>query len=114
MSNPICFGKVLVPTPGVPVDLFVNQPQLRNNHVRVTTLMFQADPNNSGTVYLGVKGMNRGTRINTFAVIVKPQTTWQPLCQISAASNVDLFDLDDFRVDADSAGDALIVSAVVS
>lgn len=110
----VSFGKVVVATPGTPTKIFVNQNQYENQHQRVCALLIQAWSANAGACYLGLNSLNKGTGIGLIAQIIKPTATLNGVITVFAPNNVNLFDLDDLRVDADSAGDALVITGIIA
>jgi hypothetical protein len=74
--------------------------------VRAMQLVLQADPANTGTnIYIGGKGLVKGTRVNCGAVLAKGVS-------ISLGQLDGSFALDDIYFDGDTTGDKLLMSLV--
>lgn len=95
----ISLGRVVVPTPGTPVALPV---PARTSAAR---LSFQAAPANTGSTYIGLQGMNKSTLAGVSRVLSATGTY-----EVSTEDNTDGIALSQLAIDADVAGEALLVS----
>ena len=100
------FGKISVPTPGTPV------PVTSDTNLRVERMRFAAAIGDTGRVFLGVSGMNKA---NATGVVKEFWPTG------SGGGVADAFDIwaedsrhllvpSDYYVDANNAGEGLIVA----
>ena len=98
-------GRVNVPTPGTPVALSTNLQH------RVTKLFVQVIPGLTGKVYFGRTGMNKATSAGV-ARILWPNTAGGASDQLflECSDGRDLINLAEYAVDADVAGEGLLVS----
>lgn len=108
--RPQPYGPVTVPTPGTPVSLIstliANGLCQNGDAVTVNKVEVQALPGNTGSVYLGVVGMNKATGANVIAVL-KAGQDWGITNNVS----VNTYDLETYVVDADVAGDGVLGSS---
>jgi hypothetical protein len=98
-------GRVNVATPGTPVPLSTD-PQLR-----VSKLFFQSVPGLTGKCYIGTPAMSKSTLSHVVRVLV-PATNSTVADQFGIASEdgSDSFYLNQYAIDADVAGEGLLVS----
>jgi hypothetical protein len=98
-------GRVNVVSPGTPVPLSTD-PKLR-----VTKVFFQSVPGLTGKCYIGTPAMSKSTLSQAIRVLV-PATNAAIADQfeISARDGRDSIYLNQFAVDADVAGEGLLVS----
>jgi hypothetical protein len=98
-------GRVNVATPGTPVALSVDPT------IRVSKLYFQAVPGLTGKCYIGTPQMNKGALSHVVRVLV-PATGTAPADQfaIEPQDGRDSIYLNQYAVDADVAGEGLLIS----
>jgi hypothetical protein len=98
-------GRVNVASPGTPVPLSTD-PTLR-----VSKLFFQSVPGLTGKCYIGTPAMVKGALSQVVRVLVPAtNSTVADQFQISAEDGRDSFYLNQFAIDADVAGEGLLVS----
>ena len=98
-------GRVNVPTPGTPVPLSTDKT------VTVTKLFFQVIPGLTGKTYVGAPTMSKTTLAGT-ARILWPNAAggFSETFEIEAMDAGDSIHLADYAVDADVAGEGLLVT----
>ena len=98
-------GRVNVPTAGTPVALSTN-PQHR-----VAKLLVQAIPGLTGKVYVGRVGMNKTTLAGVCRILA-PNTSGGVSDQffLESQDGTDSIYMSEYAVDADVAGEGLLVS----
>lgn len=97
---PQSLGFVTVPTPGTPVPLSATA---LNAAIRVQARSAPGSQN-VGNVYLGSKGMNKSTGAGVYAVLGPEDTGHFP------PHGGPWFDLGQLYLDADNAGDGVLVA----
>lgn len=103
-------GRTLVGTPGTPVAVSVPatlQPPAAH------ACVFQALPTNSGKVYIGTQGMNKTTLVGVLVVLAIPSDNQIPAFSLAVTHAANAIPLADLRVDADVAGEGVLISALV-
>ncbi len=113
--NPQPFGNVQVVTPGTPVQLAINLPNLSpavtalvtdqvpcNKISIITSTITHAGVGNTGKVYIGMSNMVRATLAGVIAVLV-------PGSSFPITNNVgqNTYPFEKYYVDADNAGDGV-------
>jgi hypothetical protein len=98
-------GRINVPTPGTPVPLSTNET------VTVAKLFFQVIPGLTGKTYVGAPTMTKTTLAGT-ARILWPNSTggFSETFYIETQDGEDSIHLADYAVDADVAGEGLLVT----
>ena len=98
-------GRVNVSTPGTPVRLSVDPAQ------RVSKLFFQVIPGLTGKTFIGKPGMNKLTLAGV-SRILWPNATGGVSDQffLQTEDGADAIPLSDYAIDADVAGEGLLVS----
>jgi len=118
----LVIGKISVPTPGTPIQVTAQavwgealaEVGFSTQFLTVQAILFQAWKANTGQVYLGKIGMNKGTGAKVMSVLVTPTTAGIP--SVGASNHLSLagIDVSAFYLDADVATDGVLVSALVS
>ncbi len=99
------FGKVTVAAAGTPVRCTVNEPD-PTKLVKIQSLSLYALSGNSGTnIYLGSATMNKSTLAEVYAIASKG--TWAAAI---VQNSPDAIAVSDLYLDADTSGDAALVS----
>jgi hypothetical protein len=111
MAQFIALGKLPVPTPGTPVRPTF-PPTLSLHSVHAVTIV--ALPGNTGAVYIGVAGMNKTTLAGVLQILPIPTINALPSFQASIAEAGNGISLDQLYVDADTAGEGVLVSAIIA
>jgi hypothetical protein len=98
-------GRVNVSTPGTPVPLSTNPTQ------SVSKLFFQVIPGLTGKTYIGKPGMNKST-MSGVSRILWPNASGGLSDQffLEAQDGADVFQLSEYAIDADVAGEGLLVT----
>ena len=107
-GNPVALGRVNVVTPGVLVNLTVNFTDLlptprtpgASYERAAKSISVQADPANTGNIFVGVAGLTRATGVGVFIELAPGQ-----LFTFSQNDAPNAFDVGDFFIDADTAAD---------
>jgi len=102
-------GYVTVAAAGTPVRATVNEtdPALR---VGAQSILFQAKPDNTGVMYIGLAGMDRTTGAQVIGFLGTPVSESAPSLLISMPDVSGGLNVADFYVDADDNGDVAVVS----
>jgi hypothetical protein len=100
-----CKGRVTVSTPGTPVPL-TTDPM-----VTASKLLFQVIPGLTGKTYVGISGMTKAT-FGGVARILWPNTSggFSETFYIEAQDRANSIRLIDYAIDADVAGEGLLVT----
>jgi hypothetical protein len=100
-----CKGRVNVTTPGTPVPLSADPS------VRAAKLFFQVIPGLTGKTYVGVPGMTKAT-LAGYARVLWPNSAggFSETFFIESQDGEDSIRLVDYVVDADNAGEGLLVT----
>lgn len=98
-------GRVNVATPGTPVPLSTNPT------IRISKLFFQSVPGLTGKTYIGTPQMAKATFAQVVRVLV-PATNSAAADQFTLApqDGLDSLYLSQYAIDADVAGEGLLVS----
>jgi hypothetical protein len=104
MSIPL--GRFTVPTPGTVVALSVKQ-------LKCHAILIEAAPSNTGKVYIGIATMVKGVS-GEMAVLAIPTANTIPVYSETISQCPNAINLQDFYVDADIAGDGVVVSYLVT
>ena len=109
MANSLPLG-VIQPTPGTPLDLFGNFPDLRLKPFSCNNIYIQVLTGNLTDVYIGKTNLNKGTRVGLISVLRPPTANHLPdyVLWIPNASNA-IFPAE-YRVDVDNANDGIIAT----
>lgn len=100
---------VVVATPGTPVAISSVLPT-PGKHISIHGIMFQALPENQGLVYIGFESMDIMTRTNVLAFLAIPTTNFIPTFSAALTIAPNGLNLGQFYVDADQAGDGVIIT----
>lgn len=98
-------GRVNVPTPGTPVRLNTNEAVVANR------LFFQVIPGLTGKTYVGKSGMTKST-LSGVARVLWPNASGgfsETFC-VEAQDGENSIHLADYAIDADVAGEGLLVT----
>jgi hypothetical protein len=106
MSNPHPLGK-LIPSDFNPIDILLNEPNLRGKGVICSALYFQVLPTNLGDVYIGTQMLNKTTGVGIIAILRPPTTNHLPDIAWNIPGCPNPFLLDEYRVTVDSLGDGV-------
>ena len=100
-----CKGRVNVTTPGTPVPLTTDPS------VTASKLFFQVIPGLTGKTYVGIPGMAKGTLTGVARILWPNQSGGfsETFC-IEAQDGCDSIRLKDYAIDADVAGEGLLVT----
>ena len=100
-----CFGRVNVATPGTPVQLSTDP------NLCASKLFFQVIPGLTGKMYVGVPSMTKATLAGT-ARVLWPNTTggFSEHFEIESQDGENSIRLKDYAIDADVAGEGLLVT----
>jgi hypothetical protein len=100
-----CYGRISVPTPGTPVPLTTDLT------VKASKVFFQVIPGLTGKTYVGTPSMAKGTLAGV-ARILWPNSTggFSETFYIEAQDGEDSICLADYAIDADVAGEGLLVT----
>jgi len=105
-------GKLTVPTPGTPVRVTAANTDPRT-HVACHGIMFQTLPTNTGKIYIGRQNMNKAAFTGLFAMLVAPTTSQLPNFSAAITQAPNALGIEEFYVDADVAGEGVIVTVLI-
>lgn len=113
-------GPLRVTTPGVPVavasiiptDQWTPNPNY--GPFKGHGVLLQALRDNNDDVYVGQTGMNSGTLAKVLSVLAPPSTNFIPSFSAALTIAPNAIDISDLYIDADQAGDGVLVSILVS
>lgn len=106
MAGPLSVGFVTVAVPGTAVPLSAKSIKAYGIRVQPRT---DASNSNIGNIYIGGKGLAKGTPSTIYAILYPDQTEGR---DIMAATAAGLLDLADWYIDADNAGDGALVGYI--
>jgi hypothetical protein len=111
MFNPL--GKIVVPTPGTPVQFTSNQ---KNPTVYLVCHAFMAEvlPTNAGKTYIGIASMNKSTLVGVIAILLPASSTVLPTFSATIAYAPNAIELTQLYVDADNSGEGVLISAIIT
>jgi hypothetical protein len=105
--NPMPFGPVKVSAPGTPVALIASLVArgvcLAGDSVEVNKISIVSLPSNTGSVYIGIAGMNKSTMQGVLFVFSAANTSWQVTNNVAANT----YRFDQLQVDADVIGEGV-------
>lgn len=106
-------GKFTVAVPGTLVRA---TSQLTNPAASypVHGVLFQVLPANVGRVYIGANNMSRVDRTGLFGVLAAPSGSLLPSFSVALTIAPNGIKLGDFYLDADTAGDGVIVTVLIA
>jgi hypothetical protein len=100
-----CKGRVNVSAPGTPVPLTTDPT------VTASKLLFQVIPGLTGKTYVGVAGMTKATLSGVARTLApNPSGGFSETFYIEAQDGADSIRLEDYVIDADVAGEGLLVT----
>jgi len=100
-----CLGRVNVATPGTPVPLSIDPT------VHASKLFFQVIPGLTGKTYAGVPAMTKATLAGVARVLApNPTGGFSEHFEIEAQDGEDSIRVMDYAVDADVAGEGMLVT----
>lgn len=102
-------GKVTVPTPGTPVRASAAYTDPAK-HVACHGIMFQTLPSNTGKIYIGRANMNKAAFTGLFAMLVAPSASQLPNFSAAITQAPNALGVEEFYIDADVAGEGVIVT----
>lgn len=99
-------GKVTVTTAGTPVRATINESTPANRYAVQSFSVFALAGNSGANIYAGSSAMNKTTLAGVYAIIPKGAAGSAVIVQAPAGIN-----LNEIYIDADTNGDACLVSA---
>lgn len=105
-------GKI-VPTPGTPVRATTNLTP-PGDRLNVHGVLIQALPSNSGRVYIGKQTLNRAAFSDLYALLPVPAGAALPAFSAALTLAPNAINVADIWIDTDTAGDGVIVTALVA
>jgi hypothetical protein len=100
-----CKGHFTVATPGTPAALSTDPAAVASK------LFFQAIPGSTGKTYVGIPAMNK-TTLNGVVRILSPDSSggFSETFEIESQDGENSIRLSDYAIDADTAGEGLLVT----
>jgi|HubBroStandDraft_6_1064221.scaffolds.fasta_scaffold115903_4 hypothetical protein len=100
-----CLGRVSVATPGTPVPLATDPT------ITASKLFFQVIPGLTGKTYAGVPAMTKATLAGVFRVLwPNPTGGFSENFEIESQDGENSIRITDYAIDADVAGEGLLVT----
>ncbi len=108
------FGRITVASPDTAIQATVNE-SVPSTRFSVHSLMFERDdPNDTGLVYIGTSAsMNRTTLVGVVAILAVPTDNFLPVFTVTITHMPDGINANEYFIDADVAGDSVLISAIV-
>jgi len=106
-------GPVTVAVPGTPQSLVASLPALTRN-LKAYAILIQALSFNGGQVYVGTTGLDRSTLAKVIAVLPVPTASFIPSLGISLTIAPAGVDVGSLYIDANIAGDGVLVTLLVT
>ncbi len=110
-------GKTVVPNSGTPVQVQIpaaiagpGNPGLSTVHAFVVEVL----SNNTGKVYIGVQGLSKTTLVGCLVVLPIPTANLLPTFSVSMTAAANALSLSDLWIDADNAGEGVMISAILA
>jgi hypothetical protein len=107
----VAFGKILVPAAGQPVQI---QAPPAMNPPSCHALIIEALPGNTGKIYVGLAGLTRATLQQVLIILPIPTVNLLPTFSIALTVAGNAINVGSLWVDADVAGEGVLVSALVA
>jgi len=99
-----CNGRINVPTPGTPV------PVTTDLTVTASKVLFQVIPGLTGKTYVGAPNMNKGTLAGVVRALWPTSGGFSETFYIEAQDGENSIRLAEYAIDADVAGEGLLVT----
>ena len=104
---------LIAPTPGTPLDILQNRPDLRGKGILANSVYFQVHKNNVGDVYIGKQGLNKVADSEIISVLRPPTANFLNEMTMEITNQPNPYLLDEFRIDVDFLGDKVRVTAQI-
>ena len=111
MIRPV--ARLVVAVPGTLVRA-TSQEADPDKHIAIHGVMFQALPTNVGIVYIGTSALVRATFTNCFAYLPVPTTNQAPTFSAALTIAPNGLALGQYYIDADNAGDGVLVTVLIA
>src|SRR3972149_2472007 len=102
---------LIAPTPGTPLDILQNRPDLRGKGTLANSLYYQVHKDNTGDVYIGKAGLNRAAETNIITVLRPPTANFLTDNWMEVTNQPNPYLLDEIFIDVDVPGDSVRVTA---
>ena len=79
----------------------------------VHAVLIEALPGNTGKIYVGLAGLAKATLANCLVVLPIPTANVIPTFSITVTEAANAIALQDLWIDADNAGEGVLISAIV-
>jgi hypothetical protein len=118
MANWVSLGKVVVPSPGEPVNATINvKPSaewgINQKYYASMAIFFQVSTENQGLVYVGTgEDFNKTTGVGLLATLGVPTTSFIPSVSVNVPNSPAGLSATDYSIDADLPGEGVIVSVL--
>jgi len=107
-------GKILVPTPGIPVNLYGQLDPTAFRFKSYHAILLQALYTNTGRIYIGAQAMNKTTLAACAAVLAVPSAGSIPSFGVANTVAPAAVDLSALWIDADVASEGVLCTLLVT
>jgi hypothetical protein len=106
-------GVIRVPLVGVPMRATGNLP-VPTDRCAVHAILFQALPENTGRVYIGISGMNRSTKAGVLGTLAVPTANSIPTFSMALTLSPNAIHAHDLFIDADNNTDGVTIAVLTT
>lgn len=109
-------GAVRVPVPGTPVQILLSVPNYQavtGKAYPIHAILFEALPANTGRVYIGKQGLDKGTFVRCLAWLAVPTLNNAPSFAAAITIAPNALIINDFWIDADNATDGVLATYLI-
>lgn len=107
----VAFGKIVIPTGGVPQQIVVPKAM---NPPSCHAVIIETLPSNTGKIYIGLVGLTRATLVQVLAILPVPTVNLLPTFSIALTVAGNAINVGDLWLDADTNGEGVLLSALVA
>lgn len=107
----VAFGKILIPTPGQPVQV---QAPVIMNPPSCHAVIIEALPSNSGKIYIGLVGLDKVSLAQVLVILPIPTVNLLPTFSIALTVAGNAINVGSLYLDAEVAGEGVLLSALVA
>lgn len=107
----VAFGKILIPVAGTPVQV---QAPPEMNPPSCHAVIIEALPSNTGKIYIGLLGLNKATLAQVLVILPIPTVNLLPTFSIALTVAGNAINVGSLFLDAEVAGEGVLLSALVA
>lgn len=102
-------GMIPVPAPGTPVAIDTALPN-PDKSMSIHGALFEQIPGQTGKIYIGRKSMDKSSLVGVYAILAIPTTNFLPTFSVALTIAPNGLSTIEFWVDADVAGEGVLVT----